>query len=508
MLRTLVREIQGESEANEVISVLNSFKNNDNDIIVQLDRFFKNGCKKYEEAGAPWIKIIKCIHQGIIFPVVFHMKKLFTEKYQYKDVKGSWKVRVSIFKNAVEIEHRKSEKSYGTDADSNFSFQWSLTLRIDNGFKNLDSHVSILNFILDKEMKKSIQYELRSIMQPFLHGAAQYITIWRKPMKKLFVHRDFPRLCQRVSIFKSNGKEVYTRKANETADVTLKNVLLHLCKLVSPELHPSLEYFLERYIKPQGDMSEQLGKILLEEKIIPDDSKLAAILKCINTVIVFPTVDLLHQNVYEKIRYKDIRGTWRVHITIGPNVRGRGLTTPVFEKVSDDLFIEPVSLIESSRNENIAIPEASESNVQYRYVNIIHRKCEQSYSTDPKEYFTFEWMVSITLNRELSTIKDVQFGIIDFTFGPHTSDETKASVLQHIKPFLRPPMLIDAGVSLDAKDLLNAAIKKIEELEKENKLINVYHKYLPHSLPLSALLRSLNMNMPDSVNVRIQKTHR
>lgn len=511
MIRTLVSETQDEETANEVISVFNSFKNNDNDITVLLDNFLKKGCLRYEEEGSPWIKILKCIHQGIVFPVVFHMKKLFTDRFQYKDIKGSWKVRISIFKGGVEVEHRKSEKSYGTDADSNFSFQWHLSIRIDQDFSNIDSNVSILNFILDKEMKKDIRSTLTGFMQPFLHGAAQYISIWRKPLRKLNIHRDFSRMCQRLSIFKSNGKELYTRKENKTNDIVLKEVLIVLCQHLSPEILPSLEYALERYIKPSGDITEQLAKVFLEDKVVPDDSRLAAVLKCVNTTIVFPAIDLMHQSFYEKLRYKDVRGTWNVHITLGPNIRGRGFTR-VPEKVvepqqHDDLFVEPLPLLESSRNETIAIPEQSDSSVQYRYVNIVHRKCEQSHSPDPKDYFMFEWIASITLNREMTTIKDVFYGIVDFSFGSHTSEETKAKVLSHIKPFLRPPVLSEASVSLDAKDILDAAIKKIEEFEKHQHLINVYQNNLPHSVPLSILLKSLKLNMPNQCDVKIMREH-
>lgn len=507
MLRVLITETEDEKTSDEVISIFNQYKNYDNDVIVLLDRFFKNGCKVYEEKGALWIKILKCIHQGIIFPVVFHMKKLFTDKYQYKDVKGSWKVRISIFDGAVEVEHRKGEKSYGSDADSNFSFQWLLTMRIDLNYQDIESNISIINYVLDQEMNKDIQSELRSIMRPFLHGAAQYVTIWRRPLRKLNVHRDFPRLCQRLSIFKSNGKPIFTRQPNQSNDVIVKEVLLQLCQHLSPELHPKLEYFLERYIKPTGDISEQFLKVL-EENIITDDSKIGSILKCINTSIMYPAIDLLNKSIYDKLHYKDVRGTWSVHITLGPFVRGRGVSSaPTLGKIEKDLFIEPLHLIESSRNENIATPNqsANDNNLQYRYINIVHRKCEQSHSQDPKDYFMFEWMVAITLNRELTNIKDVYFGIIDFNFGPHTSEETKSTLLEHIKPFLRPPSLLNAAVSLDSYKLIDAAIQKIELLERDQHLINVYQKNLPHSVPLSLLLKSLRSKLPEGLSVKIIK---
>lgn len=358
---------------------------------------------------------------------------------------------------------------------------------------------------MDKELKSN----LKTTMQPFLNSASEYMSIFKKSFKQLNIHRDFPRLCSRLSIFKSNGNRIYTRQDDESSEQAFKEVILTLCKMLSPEIFPSVEHAIGRYLKTPSDVSEKLAKILFEDNLIPEDSKLAAILKCVNTTIVFPAINLMYQAFYDKIRFKDVRGTWNVHITFGPPVKGRSNSKDILDEVmSNDYFVEPVTIIESSLNENIAKPENTINNIQFRYVNIIHRKCEQSHSADPKDYFTFEWIVSITLNRELNVIKDAFFGIVDISFGPHTSDETKKNVIEFTKPYLRPSTLTDSAVSLDSSDLLDAAIQRIEVLEKQQHLINIYEQNLPHSLPLSVLLKSLKMSLPPSLlnsDIKIMK---
>lgn len=507
MIRTLVTETQNENAANEVVSLFNSFKLNSNtDVHSHIDGFLKKGCKTYEDNEAPWLKVLKCLHKKILLPASFHMKKVFTEKFNFKNIEGTWRVRISLFNGYIEIKHTRDERGTGPH-NIIFDFQWNLIIKIDSDFQDLFANVAIVNYVMEKNSNPNAAVTLKNTIQPFLHGSAQYTPIFKRSLKQLNVHRDFYRMCQRLSIFKSNGKEIYTRRENESPDGTLKEILLTLCKFLSPKILPQLEHALERHIKPTGDMSEQLAKIIIEESIIPEDSKLASILKCVNANIVYPAIDLLHKGLYDKVRFKDIRGTWNVHITLGPNIRGRSANTTSVEKVvGNDLFIEPLTLIETSTNEKLHLPEDIDD-VQYRYVNILHRKCEQSYSSDPKEFFSFEWVLSITLDRELSNINEVVFGIVDFNFSPHTTEETKQNVIQHIKPYLRPSTLSEASVSVDSNSLLDAAIKKIEVLEKQQHLLNAYHHSMPHSLPLSVLLKSLKNVIPYSPEVKIVKEY-
>lgn len=502
MIRTLVMETQSEEKSNEVIANFNSFKGTGNS---QLENFIKKGCKNYEDNDAPWIKILKCLHKKIVLPATIYMKKIFTEKYSFNNVKDTWSIRISFFKGGIEIKHSREERGTGV-GNISFQFDWNLQIKIDPDFHDMFANMAIVNYRLDDKSNKAALSTLKNVMQPFLHGSAQYTQIFKKPLKQLNVHRDFYRMCHRLSIFKSNGKTIYTRKENESPDVILKEILISLCKYLSPKILPSLEHALERYIKPTGDMSEQLAKILNDEAVIPEDSRLASVLKCVNANIVYPAIDMMHQGLYDRLKFKDVRGTWNVHITFGPSIRGRSTNTNTTDKtVVNDLFIEPLTLIETSTNEKIQIPEDSDGNVQYRYVNILHRKCEQSYSCDPKEFFSFEWVLSITLDRKLASINDVVFGIVDFNFSPHTSEEMKQHVIQNLKPYLRPSTLTEASVSIDSSTLLDAAIKKIEMLEKQQHLLNAYHHSMPHSLPLSVLLRSLKDSIPFSPEVKIVK---
>jgi len=438
------------------------------------------------------------VNQGIVFPAVFHMKKLFTEKFAYKDSKGSWKVRISILNhNTVEIQHRKGEKSQLTGAQDNFSFSWAICFRLDLTYSELDSSVSIIDYIFDKEMDKAVRDELLTSMQPFLSGSAPYLAIWRKPLRKLPVARDFGRMCARLSVFNYLGRPIHTRTADVSGPALIRKVLVTLADCFNPELIPAIEESMDLRFRDEGETMEQLTRVLHEDKVVPEDSHLSSVLKCINTTIVFPAVDLLHGRVYDKIRYKDVRGTWSTHITLGPALRSSSSTVVGQAGMLQSApYSGSLSSVEFSSLPSSSSPISTEGDdngeiPRYRYVSILHRKVEQAYSPEPKDQFQFEWTVEFVMNREMA-IKDVHMGVVDFSFGPFTSDETKALVLSTLKPYLRPTAFQNQAAAVPSHELIDIAIKKVEELEVISKsLVSAYHPNMPHSVDVKTLLEAL-----------------
>ena len=504
------------------METFDAFQNPDGDVQLQLESWLKACVGKFETDQPNWLNVLRCVNQGIVFPAVFHMKKMFTEKFAYKDLKGSWKVRISILgRDMVEIQHRKGEKSQQTGPQDNFTFTWSILFRLDLATADLDVSVSILDYIFDKDMDKTNRGELLAAMQPFLSGSAPYLAIWRKPLRKLPVSRDFGRLCARLSIFNHLGRPIHTRSVEDTATSLIRKVMLTLAECFNPELVPGLEESFDLRFREEGEPMEQLTKVLHEDKVVPEDSHLAAVLKCINTTIVFPAVDFLHTRIYEKMRYKDVRGTWATHITLGPAMRsgssaaglntsssllsGSGISSSPSNMShallgpggtrSDDYIFSGSPASESSHADSV---DQTGEIPRYRYVSVLHRKMEQAYSPDPKEQFQFEWIVEFVLNREL-TIKEVHMGVVDFSFGPQTSDETKSHVLSCLKPFLRPSAFQTQAAAVPAHDLIDIAIKKLEEAEVLAKtLLSAYHPNMPHSIDLRSLLLALRSSVPNS----------
>lgn len=628
LLAVLSRELDSPEASKTLIESFTAFQNPDGDIQLQLESWLKACVGKFEVEQPNWLTVLRCVNQGIIFPAVFHMKKMFTDKFAYKDQKGSWKVRISILsRDLVDIQHRKGEKSQLTGPQENFTFSWSANYRVDLSVPDIYVSVSIIDYIFDKDMDKAIRAELLAAMQPFLSGSAPYLAIWRKPLRKLPVSRDFGRLCAKLSIYNHLGRAIHTRTSQDSGSSLIRKVLLTLAECFNPELVPGLEDSLNLRFKEEGEVMEQLTKVLHEDKVVPDDSHLAAVLKCVNTTIVFPAVDFLHTRIYDKLRYKDVRGTWFTHITLGPALRatassasllnssslsafssssnahqnasnnaagstssnstipistnnsgntsinsnnpptnlnlmsinmanslahaslsGSGTatpttpttpTTPVVASTSSIGIVSNNSSVSANVNDsnsgnmsgggrNISSAgatgefsfgtgsPASESGHQdfidqvaagevprYRYVSIIHRKMEQAYSPDPKEQFQFEWTVEFVLNREM-TIKEVHMGVVDFSFGLQTSDETKAHVLSCLKPFLRPSSFQTQAAAVPAHEVIDIAIRKLEEAEVAMKsLISAYHPNMPHSVDLRTMLTALKAAVPNT-DVRLQ----
>jgi hypothetical protein len=502
VLMVLSRELDGHEASRTTIDSFDAFQNSDFDANRQLEAWLNASVGKYDTHQPHWLNVLRCVNQGIVFPAVFHMKKLFTDKFAYKDSKGSWKVRISILnRDTIEVQHRKGEKSQLTGAQDNFSFSWSITFRLDLACSDLDVSVSIVDYIFDKEMDKSIRDELLTAMQPFLSGSAPYLAIWRKPLRKLPVARDFGRMCGRLSVFNYLGRAIHTRAPDLIGGPLIRKVLVTLADCFNPELVPALEESMDLRFRDEGEMMEQLTKVLHEDKVVPDDSHLASVLKCINTTVVFPAVDFLHARVYDKIRYKDVRGTWCTHITLGPALRGSA--NSVLPNSTNGLTSGSLSSVEFSSLPSSSSPMSTEGDDQgeiprYRYVSIMHRKVEQAYSPEPKDQFQFEWTVEFILNREMA-IKDVHMGVVDFSFGPSTSEETKALVLSTLKPYLRPTAFQTQASAVPSHELIDIAIKKVEELEVMSKsLMSAYHPNMPHSIDIKTLLEALKASIFNS----------
>ncbi|XP_049849035.1 uncharacterized protein LOC126317103 [Schistocerca gregaria] len=459
------------ADAENLIELLDQCKNQDNDIIIQLSSFISKVVQMEKQPNC--ILVLKCINQAIMFPAVFNMKKQFGDLFEYRDVKGSWKVRISIYADFIEVRHRKSEKSYGTGAEENFSFVWLVVFKICLSQPKLDVSVSILDYILDKEMKSETQKQILMQMQPFLSESAQYMSIWKKPLRKLPVHRDFSLLCNRLSVFNYDGEPIYVTSPKECRNNSVEECLLKLAATFNPELIPHIQESIKNHFKESGDYAQMLSGVLHVDKPIPEDSGLASVMKFLNATMISPAIYKLHSILYDKLRYKDVRGTWYVHITVGP----------------------PLS-IEIDNSSQIG---------RYHYVRILNRRCEKAYSSDPKDQFEFEWVLEFILDKEMK-IKETNMGIVDFKYGPQTSEETKESVLKCLSPHFIPSSLQTSRSSMLSQDLLESTINEIQKLEKQIKQpITCYHPNMPHSIPISLLLDFIKNTIPEGKIIHLFK---
>jgi len=168
-------------------------------------------------------------------------------------------------------------------------------------------------------------------------------------------------------------------------------------------------------------------------------SKLLCVLKCLSRDMHHPALSKMRERFSDVISFQDVSKSWTVHLQM------------------------------SKKNP----------------ITIIHRQLEES----PNGDFYFEWILVITLRKDVTTIDKVDFRINDYGFNDSATYETKQLVKNSLKQFYQPRD--DIQVTLDVETTLNTIMDRVKEMPR----INVYHPDLPHSVDINMLLSHLQQQL-------------
>eukprot|EP01118_Nematostelium_gracile_P016894 TRINITY_DN7084_c0_g1_i1.p1 TRINITY_DN7084_c0_g1~~TRINITY_DN7084_c0_g1_i1.p1 ORF type:complete len:291 (+),score=64.00 TRINITY_DN7084_c0_g1_i1:60-932(+) len=233
-----------------------------------------------------------------------------------------------------------------------------------------------------------------------------------KPVEKLPVHLDLPRLARKMEIIyddqivleaKEGGEDQYfmdpeerSKRVTEPKEAPLnphevnsvmKSIFMTLAQYLDEEsVMKKIEENFGKYVtsKPNTDVSRHLLDFLLE--VMGDDNSTVGVLKASNQSILAPAVIRLKSTVGSKFPYKDIRGGWRIVVTI------------------------------SSHEQRI---------------RITHRRWEQSFQQGD---FKFSWEFHLDYDINMEELQDCH---IDITHVIATDPSLKRNLLAEMKPFLR-----------------------------------------------------------------------
>jgi len=89
-------------------------------------------------------KVLKVIHQNIIFTAVFQLKSKVPMTTMTRDVrtKEGWRVTVCFSNNVVTVSHRRREQSLATAAsDKQYWFEWELRMMFDKDLNEMESAI-------------------------------------------------------------------------------------------------------------------------------------------------------------------------------------------------------------------------------------------------------------------------------------------------------------------------------------------------------------------------------
>mmetsp|Transcript_16608 Transcript_16608/g.27229 ORF Transcript_16608/g.27229 Transcript_16608/m.27229 type:complete len:286 (+) Transcript_16608:171-1028(+) len=140
-------------------------------------------------------------------------------------------------------------------------------------------------------------------------------NIWSRNLSDLSVHMDLPRLGPRITLFHEDN-EINFSQPTDTKMERIKLLLIEIAKMAheDDQLISDLETKFYDHINKDGagDASQQLSHYLTA--IIPKDSKIERVLKLCHQKMVFPAFYCIKAKIFDKLPFKDYRGSWDVKI--------------------------------------------------------------------------------------------------------------------------------------------------------------------------------------------------
>lgn len=259
----------------------------------------------------------------------------------------------------------------------------------------------VVDYSFPAAYDRSARDEAKACLKPLVLPHLEYDLIWRRPLHRLPVHKDVPRLLKGMLITGPEGEVIYeddgnAKPSNPPAQVAaLKLLFTSLCAALDTDsvLAMAEERFDELCGPESGDVAASLRSFLLEANI-PEDALSIKVLKCVHQEMIFPAVSALRNSIYTVLPYKDIKGEWRVAVDIGAD-----------------------------------------------RITVSHKKWEQTHEHDPLKYHKFRWCAALTFDRRMRSMQGVSLSVIDFEFGTCTTGEHKRIVLAALKPWLAPGVL-------------------------------------------------------------------
>lgn len=140
-------------------------------------------------------------------------------------------------------------------------------------------------------------------------------NIWSRNLSDLSVHMDLPRLGPRITLFHEDEEVIFSQPTDSKME-RIKLLLIEIAKLAheDDQLISDLETKFYDHINKEGagDASQQLSHYLTA--VIPKDSKIERVLKLCHQKMVFPAFYCIKTKIFDKLPFKDYRGTWDVKI--------------------------------------------------------------------------------------------------------------------------------------------------------------------------------------------------
>jgi len=390
------------------------------DMEQHLNSFFSE--LKAHDFPLTMLSLIKCCNQEIPFGAITMMKSSIGTNYPFKDLRGTWRLSIIFRDGIVHVNHQKIEQSVDEDPDKGFVFEWRLSLRFTPDLTTFVPILHITDFEFGSGMSADVKRVLLNTFSPILSTITPYYRMWKKTLTNSNdLQRDMSQFANKVMITNENGNRLWCPDKSKTENENVRDLVAFVGNILG-ESSTYIEEFLKAINSKTLNKTAFSEPVRRREKYRPPTngaaqmllskdmnfSKLWCVLKCLSSDMHHPALMKMRERLYETVPFKDVRKSWTVHLQLSRRVP----------------------------------------------ITIIHRKLEES----PNGDYYFEWILVITLKKDVSTIEKVDFRINDYGFNDSTTFETKQLVKNSLKQFYQPRD--DIHIALDLETTLKTIIDR------------------------------------------------
>lgn len=162
------------------------------------------------------------------------------------------------------------------------------------------SDLKIVDYDFEGSLDRPARDEAKGALKPLCLPQLEYLQIWKRPLHRLPVHKDVPRLLKGMVIVGPDGSELYhddgtAKPADPPAQIAaLRQVMVALARCLDGEpLVRSIEEQLPNFLTADtGDVAGGLRHFLLESGI-PETSLFVQVIPAVHQDLRWPSLDLL-----------------------------------------------------------------------------------------------------------------------------------------------------------------------------------------------------------------------
>jgi len=368
-------------------------------------------------AGRPLADLLRWSHHTVLQPAREAVSENLGGRLNSTLDRESWTMTIHFDETesaaVISVHHllwsdcsvRRSAPLDDDAKENSFRYRLELALHFTAGTVQAIEKVSlhVVDYEFPASSDRSMRDEAKAALKPLCLPHLEYLQMWRRPLHRLPVHKDVPRLLKGVVVLGPHGEDIFRPESGEAAARPsqmdqLRSLFLGLSRALDSAAVVELVEsrfgdFVPAASSGSGDVAMQLRAFLLESGL-PEEALSVQVLKCVHQEMLFPAVSALRNSIYTIFPYRDVRGEWRVHIEIGADK-----------------------------------------------ITVAHKKWEQTHADDPRLFFKFRWCVSLVFDRRMRSLQGATVHVLDFSFGPETSDDQKHRLQALLKPWLAPGVL-------------------------------------------------------------------